>query len=368
MSRRTKRNLLLASIAVLVLGVGLVIANVVLSDRYGPSKPVIAFIEALQHRDAQGAFDQLAPQQSTTASTYSAYLLTPSAIAQQLAQDSSSSGVPSDPAVIDVHMGPDGTTASVDVSYTLGSQHLTTTYQVQEIGGQHNLLVYPVWKLIPPVATVQINAPNSVESVQVNSQSVALHGGSGTVAVLPGLTRVVMKQSVLLYGQTRTASLSGPGATATVTFGSTVLPSALSAANSALDAAFAACAASISLTPPNNCPFSDGAGLNGQVSSVVWAEGALPSSLTTWALNSQSGVLDSSGSVPMSVTYLVTTNFGSGPQQELANRPGASNLRRGSNSEHQWIHHHLQQLTATELTATFEVMADSVAVNIRMCI
>jgi len=316
-SRRQKRNLAIAIVAVVVVGLGLIVANIILSSRYGPSKPVLAYISALQHHNALAAFDQLAPQQAGVASNFSAYLLTRDGIAKQLSSNSLAS-VPSDPTLVSVKMGSGGSNASVDVAYTLAGQRLTTTYQVQKIEGQSNALFYPVWKMTPPIATLQISTPSSVSSVLVNNIPVSVTNGSASVAVLPGRSRVVMNATVLLYGGSQTASPPQPGDTASVRFAAKVLPSAIASANKALDAAFAQCATSTSLSP-SNCPFSDSQGYGSQVTNVIWEEGAAPSTTANWTLSSRQGVLQASGSLPMSVTYLVTTPglFGS-PAQETS--------------------------------------------------
>jgi len=210
-----------------------------------------------------------------------------------------------------------GNSAEVAASYVVGSRPVHAVFQLFADRAHKHFGRYPRWVINNGVSGLRIDATGSLGSVSVNGVKVDLRGGSAVLPVFPGSYTVKAAASGPITARPQSVIVTGAEGFAGVQLQAELSPAGVSAVQSAVDQAIAACAASTVLQPPN-CPFSDFA--FGTATAVHWT--VPPPGSTTQVILGFDGRIDFNGSGQASVHYI--DNDGFSPARPVTDSPSYS--------------------------------------------
>jgi hypothetical protein len=306
-SRRMVRRTLVSSVALVVIVVGIVIANMALSSHFSPTQSALSFVTAEGRGDATAVLrDLIVPAND---GRYSAILLNKEVVSRELRADSER-GLKR-PTVTALHTASNSMTATATVSYTVNGSPHSTSLSLRVAPGKREFLFYRSWKVVPNFAVLSVSMPAATNGVVIDGYRVRLSDGTASVAMLPGTVSVSMPQTALLQAQRRVIEVSSGQNSLALT--PLLQPEPVVEAKAALDRAFASCVASTSLHPVG-CPFSAKTQSSGDAASVVtWYAFATPSAAAKVSLNSTATAIDFSGTIPMTVSFIDTSASAAAP-------------------------------------------------------
>jgi hypothetical protein len=181
--------------AVIALIAAAFVGNNVVARQYTPDGAVRQYLDALQARDAAGAWAEMqvtVPQQSVAASLTdqsalrAALATTPSAI---VSYD-----------VTNVSYSNDSTAhVNVSIQTSKGTQQAQF---VVERSGQRRYGLYPIWHVLVSPALLSFAVPDGTGGIAIDGQAIDIKAGTPLVAVLPLTHLISFKGTSLLADQT----------------------------------------------------------------------------------------------------------------------------------------------------------------------
>lgn len=290
----------LAVVAMLLLvGAGLVDEHLK-TGTYGPQAAVRSYLTAVQSGDATAALGHLVGHVTGPLLTHDA--------------------LRAGGGVHNVKLGKatiGGSSAEVAASYEVGNRRVRALFQLVAERTHKHFGRYPRWLISNGVSGLRIDASGSLTSVAVNGVKVDIRGGSAVLPVFPGSYTVRAAASGPITAPPQSVIVTGAEGFAGVQLQAQLSAAGVSAVQSAVDQAIAACAASTVLQPPD-CPFSDFA--FGTATAVHWT--VPPPGPATQVTLGFDGNIDFNGTGQATVHYI--DNDGFSPARPVTDTPSYS--------------------------------------------
>jgi len=290
----------LAALAILLLLVAAIGANLYLSNLYGPQGAARQYLAALGSGDANTLWALINPPSAPRGAQGS--LLDRAALKAALEIDHSP--------ITNVTVGPAtiaGSVATVSVSYRRSGAISTQTLTLSQ-GADRHLGIYPSWRVDLVPALLGISLPLGGGSLTVDGRKVEVGSGSPqTIAVFPLNHTVSFGGNGMVEAASQDVAAAAPSSgKTTVAFPTKLTAAGLAKAQQGIKDALAACAAATEAAP-NGCPQS---AVSITASHYSWKLVGDPTTDLTLT-PSPDGTLQGTGHYAMILTYQPVVRGGS---------------------------------------------------------